>query len=132
MRDLDQDMQTSARLAGYGVAETNPLWMAGYDHSQVEKTTVKLSDPRLVRVVRLRLNTDDTWTEWEVSYCHGIIRDGGRERLVNVDLMGYDRILKKGRGRRATVDGRDLVRIAQEAKVHAKRIGLFDAVSTVA
>lgn len=132
MRDLDRDMQRSADLAGYGVAETNPLWMAGYDHSQVERTTVKLSDPRLARVVRLRMNTDDTWTEWEIVYCHGVIRENGRDRYVNVDLMGYDRILKIGRGRRARVDGRDLVRIAREARVHAKRIGLFDAVSTVA
>lgn len=132
MRDLDQDMRRSARLAGYGVAETNPLWMSGYDHSQVERTTVKLSDPRLVRVVRLRMNTDSTWNEWEIVYCHGVIRENGRDRFVNVDLMGYDRILKKGHGRRATVDGRDLVRIAQEAGVHARRIGLFDAVSTLA
>lgn len=129
MRDLDHDMQRSARTAGYGVAETNPLWMTGIDHAQVTRTTVKLSDPRLTRVTRLRLNTDDTWTEWEVSYCYGVLADGTQ---VHVDLMGYDRILKIGRGRRARVDNRDLIRIAKLAGRYAKGIGLLDAVSTLA
>lgn len=131
MSDIAQAIETSARLESYGVAETTPLWMTGINHADVERTTVKLSDPRLVRVTRLRLLSDDACPFWEVSYCYGLIKVDGVERQVHVDL-GNDRVAKRGYGRRATVDKGDLVRLAKEAGVYAKGIGLLDNISTLA
>lgn len=126
---LARDIDRSARMESYGVAETTPLWMSGIDHDDIDhRTTVDLSDRRLVSIIRLRLVTDDDYPLWDVSYCYGLLTDGRKVRV----WLGTDRIRKIGRGRRATVNKGHLIELAKDAKRFAKKIGLLDNISTMA
>ncbi len=108
------------RLASYGVNETNNIALADYDHRSVDyaEGDVSLSDPRLVRIDRLRLLTDPGYPYFDVSYCYGTLQDG---RHVRVDI-GANQLPRKGLSRA-------LVDLAKEAGVHAKRMGLLDNLS---
>ena len=76
--------------AAYGVHDTNP---AGPEITEMRETvdhkrTVRLSDPDLVKILRLRLLGDPSCDFLDISYCWGQTKDGGRV-LVN---LGFARV----------------------------------------
>ncbi len=123
--DRDQWNDRIARSIEYGVQETNPL---DYDLRREIDAAGRLdrvdwTDPNLAQIVRFRLLTDRGFPFWDVSYCIGRLGDG---TLVDVDLPFSQ--LRKGRGGWK----RHLVEWAAEDGIHAKRLGFFDAASTMA
>lgn len=118
----DRAAATADRAAGYGASDTTPLWMTGIDHADVSRETFHLRDPRVERIVRLRLLSCAGWSHHEVSYCYGQINDNGRRFLAHVNL-GDDWIKKAGP--RAANKGH-LIQLAQAAGRYAKGLGLLD------
>lgn len=102
----------------YGVQETNPI-PPGY-HSVDRSTLVDWTDQRLARITRLRLVSDIGYPVWDVSYCHGVLQDG-TECTVQVPFSQ----LPKHRKLRA------IVNYAIADGVNAKKLGIFDAISTL-
>jgi hypothetical protein len=98
----------------YGVNETNPLWVSEVTHETV-KESVRLGDPRLDRVVRLRLLTDPGYPYFDISYVYGVLKDGTH---VRIDAH-------PGSLRRRAIKT-DLINWAREEGVNAKRLGLLD------
>lgn len=72
-----------------------------------------------LKVTRLRLLSDPGFPFWDVSYCHGTL-DG---KNVRVELP-FSQLPKRG-FRRA------IVQAAIKDGVHAKSIGVLDAISTL-
>jgi hypothetical protein len=89
-----------------------------YHADYVKVRTVYWTEPRL-KVTRLRLVSDPGYPFWDVSYCHGEI-DG---KPVRVELPFSD-LPKKG------MMG-IIVRHAKRDGIHAKNMGLLDAISTL-
>lgn len=111
------------RAAAYGVQETNPIgdMHALLDTVDFKAGTFHLSNPELVKIVRLRLiGCSWEYPYWDVSYCYGELADG---RVVRVDIGEY-RIDRRW--------ARHLVQLAKEAGRYGKGMGLLDAVSTLA
>src|SRR5262245_53675479 len=107
----------------YGVNETGGLTDPSAYHRDVTariKRTVDWSDPDLRRVTRLRLLSDPGFPAWDVSYCHGELRDG-----TPCDVSLPFSQLSKGRV------SREIVAHAIACGVHAKRLGVLDAISTL-
>lgn len=109
----------SDRIAAtYGVYSPPP----DIAHSDaVHESGVKVSwdDPRLDRITTLRLISDPGFPLWDVSYCHGELKDG---TACRVTLPFHQ--LPKGRG--ATVPKDWIVREAKRSGVFAKGLGLLD------
>src|SRR5690349_3212274 len=73
------------RATNYGVRMVESL-----DSTQIKELhavkrtqTVELGDPRLARIVRLRLvgfNSRE-YPRWDVSYCFGVLKDGTEVRV---------------------------------------------------
>jgi hypothetical protein len=80
--------------------------------------TIDWTDPQLKRVVRLKLVTDAGLPFADVSYCYGELTDG---TPVRVRLPFYQLPRKGLRGA--------IVAHAADAGVHAKRLGILDAVA---
>lgn len=120
--NIEAAIDRSIRTAGWGVRETNPSWMNPDYTAMLDRGfgIVALSDPRLVRIVRLRMNTDDGY-DWEIVYCYGQLDEANGNKIVNVNL-GADSIAKKN-GR---VDRDHLIELATKARRFAKGIGLLD------
>jgi len=103
--------------------QTNGLKDPKAYHAEVTHTiekTVDWRDPELARVVRLRLLSDPGYPVWDVSYCHGVLKDG---TYVNVDLP-FDQLPK--RNMNATI-----VAWAKRDRVFARGLGIFNAISTL-
>lgn len=112
----------STHTADYAAAnETNGLVDHAAYHSTDRRLQVTLDDPRLARVTRLRLLTDPGFPVWELSYCHGALKDGTE---VTVDLPWFSFSKRKGLTR-------EIVTMCKEAGVYAKGIGILDAISTL-
>lgn len=90
-----------------------------YHAAMAGAPTVELEDPRLARVTRLRVLTDPHAPCWELSYCHGELKDG---TACHVDLPWYTFSKRKGLSR-------EIVAMCQEVGVYAKGIGILDTVS---
>lgn len=107
--------------AYYGVRESNPIETASYTHESVDYSDrdVELSDPRLVRIDRIRLLTEPGYPYYDVSYVYGTMDDG---RHVRVDL-GTHRIPRARPGR--SLNG-SLIELAREAGRFAKGLGMLD------
>lgn len=105
---------TIARLASYGVNETNNIALAAYDHTAITDD-IQLGDDRLVKIDRLRLLTERGYPFYDVSYCYGTLRDGSHVRVY----LGDTRLPRKG------TKGY-LIQLAKEAGVYAKGLGLLD------
>ena len=111
----------------YGAIETNGL-EAGEQEAWLDairdggSQTVYWADPNLAKVTRLRLLSDPGFPMWDVSYCYGELKDG---TAVRVSLPFHQ--LPKGRGR---VNGA-IIAAAKRDGVFAKRLGIFDVVSTL-
>jgi hypothetical protein len=116
MNDIDRSIRAAQ---DYGVREDQPIWMADYDHRQVDydEGLVHLSDPRLVQVDRIRLLTDPGCPFYDISYVWGTLKDG---RHVRVDL-GTHQLHKGAPGLKS-----QLVDLAREAGVFAKGLGMLD------
>ncbi len=107
----------------YGARETSPLDAATRDfieRAHASGRIVEWNDPQLKRIVRLRLLSDPGFPVWDVSYCVGEMRDG---TPVRVDLP-FNQVPRRGMMS-------FLVQAAARDGVHAKRLGVFDALSTL-
>jgi hypothetical protein len=76
---------------------------------------VYLTDPRLVRITRLRLVTDPGFPMWDLSYCYGVLSDGTN---VRVELPWWQFSKRNLKG--------DLIAMCREAGVYGKKLGLLD------
>lgn len=100
----------------YGVLESN-----GWTGEQVQgwldemDGTVKLGDPRLARIARLRLLSDPGFPYWDLSYCYGVLRDGTKVRVSLPRHQFSKRSLKQ-----------ELIDMCREVGVYGKALGLFE------
>ena len=99
--------------------EINPL-VEGYHEDVTENIEQHVSwkNPDLKRIIRLRLLTDRDFPFYDVSYCHGQLKDGS---YVDVQLPFSQ--LPKRLYRKAIVD------YAKRDKVFAKGLNIFDSIS---
>lgn len=94
--------------------ETNPI--TDYAHQgESPAFSVDLTDPRLARITRLRVVSDPGFPFFDLSYCHGQLKDG---TYVRVDLPWYQ-FPRKG-------FSRALVTMCKEAGVYGRGLGIFD------
>jgi hypothetical protein len=101
--------------------ETNPL-LDPSEYHQVHRTlTVDLADPELAQITRLRLLTDWDCPFYDLSYCHGTLKDG---TPVTIALPVHQ--FSKRKGLKA-----ELLEMCREAGVYGKGLGIFDAISTL-
>jgi len=100
--------------------ETNPLVDHDRYYSVDRSLEVDLADRRLARVTRLRLLTDPGCPFFDLSYCHGELRDGTPVRV----RLPRHQFPKRGLSR-------SIVQMAIDEGVHAKRLGMLDAISTL-
>ena len=82
------------------------------------KRTLPWDSAELVRVERLRLISDPGFPMWDVSYCHGVMRDG---EPCDVQLP-FDQLPKNKPLRR-------IVEYAKEDGVYARGLGILDNIS---
>jgi hypothetical protein len=101
--------------------ETNGLEDATAYHSTDRKMQVTLDDPRLKTITRLRLLTDPGYPFWDLSYCHGALKDGTE---VTVILPWYQFSKRNGLSR-------EIVTMCKEVGVYGKGLGILDCISTV-
>lgn len=103
--------------------ETNSLGLTpsqwNDELQKMSNEVVSWDDPNLRKITRLRLLSDPGFPAWDVSYCHGQLRDGTR---VHVQVP-FDQLPKRGM-REA------IVRYAKRDGVYAKGLGVFDNIST--
>lgn len=111
----------TARTAYSAAYETNGLTDTDAYYAVERNAEVDLADPRLARVTRLRLLTDAVgYGYWDVSYVHGVLKDGTPCR-VHLPVREF---------RRGNLS-RQIVEMCREAGVYAKGLGILDAVSTL-
>ena len=103
----------------YGAVETNPI-QAGYHDNYHNAPTVDWSDKRLAKITRLRLLSDPGYPYWDVSYVHGVLKDGTVCR-VQVPFSQLPKQDKNG----------IIIAYGKRAGVYAKGLGIFDAISTL-
>lgn len=101
----------------YGTVETNGLGVPGSEyHDQFDAdVSVKWNHPDLARITRFRILSDPGFPAWDVSYCHGVLKDGTK---VHVDLP-FSQMPKRG-WRKFVVEE------AKRDGVYAKGIGILD------
>lgn len=104
----------------YGCIEINGLENGPAYHREDRPVTVVWNDPRLEKITRLRLLSDPGLPWWDVSYIHGVLKDGTLCRVQNPFPNLPKRGLKKAIIEQAKKDG-----------VFAKGLGVFDAISTL-
>lgn len=100
--------------------QTNPLVDPDAYYAVDRSLEVALDDPRLGRITRLRLLTDPGCPFWDLSYCHGELKDGTPVR-VRLARSQFSRRNLKG----------ELLELCREAGVYGKGLGIFDALSTL-
>lgn len=64
--------------------ETNSLDDVGYDHAVQITGTLRLSDPALVRIIRIRYLGDSWAGPFDLSYAHGEDAEGKRVRVADL------------------------------------------------
>ena len=110
-------------MNNYGVKEVNPINKDMQDeflHSGKCNETVSWDDPRLAKIERLRLLTDPGFPMYDVSYCWGRLKDGTPVR-VSLPFFQLEKRYWKT----------EIVKWAKRDGVHAKRLGVFDAISSL-
>ena len=103
--------------------ETNPLRDPSSYHKEEITESVEWTDPRLGRIVRLRLLSDPGFPLWDVSYCHGILKDGSKGSVE----LPFDQLRKGGRGSVS----KQIIAYAKKDGVYAKGLGVLTAVSSL-
>ena len=101
--------------------ETNPLRDPSSYHKEEITESVEWTAPRLDRIVRLRLLSDPGFPLWDVSYCHGILKDGSK---VSVQLP-FAQLQKRGSV------SKQIIAYAKKDGVYAKGLGVLSAVSSL-
>lgn len=104
----------------YGAVETNGIEDHAAYFAVKREETVGLNDPRLERITRLRLITDADFPLWDLSYCHGRLKDGTEVRVQLPEWQFRKKALKA-----------DLLDMCKRAGVYGKGLGIFDALSQV-
>ena len=104
----------------YGAIETNGIEDHAAYFAVKRDEVVILADPRLERITRLRLLTDPGFPLWDLSNCHGVLKDGTEVRVQLPDWQFSKRALKA-----------DLLAMSKRAGVYGKGLGIFDALSQV-
>lgn len=103
------------------VGEINGLVNGLSYHAQfAQAECVDWSDERLKRITRIRLLSDPGFPWWDVSYCHGELKDGTKVRV----MFPFGQLPKK-------TWKSDIIKAAKRDGVYAKGIGVFDAISTL-
>jgi len=98
--------------------ETNPMTPGLHDEKEV--ATLSWKSPQLACITRLRLLSDPGYPAWDVSYCLGRNLLGQKVRVA----LPFSELPK------GNIKGAILAH-ARKAKVYAKRLGIFDAISTL-
>lgn len=112
--------QTIPSREVYGAKESNGLVDGHTYHSVDREERVDWADSRLEKITRLRLISDPGFPYWDVSYCHGRTKDGKECRVV----LPFSQ-LKKGQV------NAEIIAHAKREGVYAKKLGIFDAISTL-
>ena len=106
------------------VGENNGLVDGRSYHAQRQSNhcgfSVHWNDPRLARITRFRILSDPGFPFWDVSYIHGILKDGRA-----CDVFNPFAELPK-RGTRSYI-----IECAKRDGVYAKGLGIFDAISSL-
>jgi len=112
------------------MVETNPITADLRNFDPQEQ--VGLDDPRLDKIVRLRLLSERGYPWWDVSYCYGILKDGTRVR-VQLPFTRFDRThVHKGKKIVAPSLPKQLCGMCKGVGVFGKGLGIYSAVSTLA
>lgn len=98
----------------YGAWESNGLTDPDSYFSE-PRIDVDLTDKELAKITRLRLISDPGFPVWDVSYCHGELKDGTKVRVQLPRHQFKKKWLKN-----------DLVSMCKEAGVFAKGLGLLN------
>lgn len=125
---MTQQMDALDRARSYGVRMDEPLGSVAEIAEQRESVdhgvSVWLDDPRLAKVVRLRLiGYCREYPFWDISYCYGQLKEGTDitlaegKNLVRV-IMPMHNLGKFWR--------KDLIAYGREAKVYMKGLGILD------
>lgn len=104
----------------YGAVETNGIEDHAAYFAVKRDEEVMLADPRLERITRLRLLTDPGFPLWDLSYCHGVLKDGTPVRVQLPEWQFRKRDLRA-----------HLLEMCKAAGVYGKGLGIFDAISQV-
>lgn len=104
----------------YGAIETNGIEDHAAYFAVDRSEAVALNDPRLAQITRLRLLTDRDFPYWDLSYCHGRLKDGTEVR-VNLPEWQFSKSNLRG----------DLLAMCKREGVYGKGLGIFDALSQV-
>lgn len=104
----------------YGCQESNPITESVRTFQDSAEERIPWTDPRLVRITRLRLLSDPGFPFWDVSYCYGKLRCG---QAVEV-ILPFDQLPK--RGLKATI-----INYAKRDHVFAAGLGVFENISTL-
>jgi hypothetical protein len=73
---MDTNQVEGQRLI-YGTVEKNGLVNPAEYHKQFsESKRVNWDCKELEKIIRLRLVSDPGYPEWDITYCHGILKDG--------------------------------------------------------
>jgi len=104
----------------YGVHETNPITPEFKEAMLDSELEMSWTDPDLKKITRLRLLSDRGCPFWDVSYCYGLTTWG---EVTRVHLPFHYLPKKNMMG--------EIIEYAKAAGVHAKRLGLFGAISTL-
>lgn len=111
-------MDAIDRARSYGVRMDESLDSAGIAalrESVNHSVTVTWNDPRLARVLRLRLiGCSREYPFWDVSYCYGELTDGTRCRVYLPET-------RLGRNWKA-----HLITLAKQDRVYAKGLRILD------
>lgn len=101
--------------------ESNGLGDDAKAYHEIDRSvTVYWHDPRLAKITRLRLLSDPGYPAWDVSYCHGVLKDGTHCRVS----LPFDQLPKRA-------VSQTIVYWAKRDNVYAKGLGVFDAISTL-
>lgn len=104
----------------YYPGETGGLTDAKAYHAVDRSINVYWTDSRLARITRLRLLSDPGFPAWDVSYCHGELKDGTPCTVT----LPFDQLRKRH-------VNADIIAWAKKEGVYAKGLGVFDAISTL-
>ena len=102
--------------------EVNGLGEFASEYHKLErKIYVGWDSPKLAKIIRLRLLTEPGFPAYDVSYCHGELKDGTPCRVE----LPFSQI---PRSKRISLNA-FIIKEAKADGVYAKGLGIFDAIS---
>ena len=106
--------------------EVNGLGEFASDYHKVDRTIhVGWDSPKLAKITRLRLLTEPGFPAYDVSYCHGELKDGTPCRVE----VPFGQIPRSVRGSKCISLNAFIIKEAKADGVYAKGLGIFDAIS---